>query len=145
MALSTRSALAPGSAVEDQLKFPALGLDLRQQALAEIACGDAHRIELADYGETGLEVGFGTVKHGLGQLEPGRMPCCGWPCALRCPVCLPLDPRLDSVSASLSGSERFRHELLAQIALEQLFIAGRQIAILVQVADDVFGRVANRW
>ena len=51
-------AILPALACKDQLKFLALGLNLRQQALAQIACGDAHWIELPDDGETGIEVAF---------------------------------------------------------------------------------------
>src|SRR5208337_4776859 len=108
---------SPALPCKDQLKFLALGLNLRQQALAEIACGDAYWIELPDHGETGIEVRLCAVKHGLGQLCQS---CVAVLAAMRSSVwtgiCICI--RIGFCLGSNVGSK-----LLAKIACEQLFVA----------------------
>ena len=129
-------------AAKDQLEFRALRLDLHQQALTKIAGGDAYRIELADDGEPASRWAFARSSMACGTAR-GRMRCCGRPCALRCLRA----PRVGSVACRDSRPDlrrrRLRVKLFAQIAFEQLLVAGGQIAILVEVADDVFGSVAH--
>ena len=144
VALSSARRFPPALPFEDQLKFPALGFNLRQQALAEIACGNAHRIELADHGESGFQVGPGTIEHGLGQLSQCSVAVLADGPRFACAPVRLLICALTRASVSVRIRTYLRSELLAQITLEQLFIACRQIAIFVQIADDVLGCVANR-
>ena len=129
----------------DQVEFAALGLDLGQQTFTKVAGGDAYRIELADDGEARLEMGFRTVKHGLRQLRESCvdgaagglvLSVAGVRLSVGFVVCL-------MIRVLICVGDGFRHELLAEIAGEKLFIAGGEIAILVEVADDIFSSVAH--